>query len=227
LRLNGFYAVIPAIIYFIVNLYTKIKIKHLHEIEKKFPFLNEELRTAADNMNEDNPVVHELQQDVLEKIRKVQISAFFNSRDTSYKILTSIALCFGILMVATFNISFDFQVMVDNIPDYVYVGGGDKGDPGTEQGDVRTAGEGATDELFGEEDLASLGDEELELELKQSGFEINLEDVRKPRRRYFQDLYPDEICVNDRSCRQSEPYGDSLTEEQSEIVKNYFLKITS
>jgi len=227
LRLKGIYAVIPTGIYFIVSIYTKLKGRHIYEIENKFSFLNEELRTAADNINLENPVVHELQTDVLEKIRKVDVGAFFSSRKTSYRILFAIILCFAVLFIATFNISFDFKVMVDNIPNYVYVGGGTKGEAGNQQGDVRVAGEGTTEEIFGEEEFALLGDEEIGIEIKPSGYEINLQDIKEPRKRYFHDLYPDEVCVNDKSCRQSEPYGDELTKEQSEIVKNYFLKITS
>ena len=227
LRLNSTYALIPSIVYFIIAVYTGIRIRHVREIEKKFPELDEELRTAADNINMENPVVHELQQEVLDKIKRVDVGSFFNTKKTSHKILLAIILCFGILFIGTFNMTFDFKIMVENIPNYVYVGGGDKGEGSKEQGDVRTAGTGTADEIFGEEEYAQLGEDIVDIEIKPSGYEIDLSNVETPRKRYFQELYPDEICVNDKSCRQSEPYGDELTKEQSEIVKNYFLKITS
>jgi hypothetical protein len=199
----------------------------VREIERKFPFLNEELRTAADNLNMENPVVQELHEEILEKIKKVDVGSFFDSKKTSSRVLFAVMLCFAVLFVATFNMNFDFKIMVENMPNYVYVGGGDSGQGDKASGDVRTAGSGGSEDILGEQDVAALGNEQLNIDIKQSGLEINLNDVEKPRKRYFQDLYPSDICINDKSCRQAETYGDQLTKEQSEIVKSYFTKITS
>ena len=228
LRISWLYALIPSIIYCIISVYTHLNMKPVREIEQKFPFLDEELRTAADNMNMENPVFRELQDDIFEKIKKVDVGSFFDSGKTSMKVLISIILCFSLLLVATSNMTFDFKVMVNNMPNYIYVGGGNasNGNGSQDQGNVRVAGTGTSTDILGDQQVAQLGDEKVNVVLTQGGYDINLQDVVQPQKRYFQELYPTDVC-NDKSCRQAQSYDDQLTKDQSDIVKNYFSKIAS
>jgi hypothetical protein len=226
-RVNGAFAFIPAGLFFIFSIYKQLTKRHVLDIEKKFSFLNEELRTIQDNMNMDNPVMKELQMDVMDKIKNVDIGSFFNSKGTSLKVLTVVFLCFGLLFVATKNMTFDFKTLVDTMPNYVYVGGGNTGGGNSTSGNVRVAGQGTNEDILGEQDVAALGDQNVDIQIAPAGYEINLRDVAAPQKRYFQDLYPTDICVSDSACRQSETYNDQMTKDESEIVKNYFLKITS
>jgi len=213
------YSLVPAALYFIVNLYKGITEKHLITVEKKYPFLNERLRTARDNIKIENPVVDELKDDIIRDIKKVEVASFFNQKKQSYKILLSIILCFLIIFSAQFDLSFDFKNIADNAIDFVYGIGGNESDAG-KQGLERIAGSGESESVFGDAYIAQMGDEMLDVMIKQAGYEINLDDVKVPERREFEELFPDEVFI-----ATSDVYEEKIKEEQQELVKTYFLKL--
>ena len=99
------YAFLPATIYLIAFIIKKIIKNHLVDVEKNYINLDEKLRTAADNINKENPVVNELQSDIIKSMKYVHASSFINQRFTSYKILACIALSFTIVLLASFDVS--------------------------------------------------------------------------------------------------------------------------
>ncbi len=213
------YALVPAALYFVISLYKGIMEKHLMTVEKKYPFLNERLRTARDNIRLQNPVVEDLKEDIIKGIKKVEVTSFFNQKKQSYKILLSIILCFLIIFLAQFDLSFNFKNIADNAADFIYGLGGNETGSG-KQGLERIAGSGESESLFGEAYIAEMGDENIDMMLKQAGYEINLDDVKEPERREFDELFPDEVFVE-----TSDVYEEKIKEEQQELVKTYFLKL--
>jgi len=213
------YSLVPAALYFIVNLYKGITEKHLITVEKKYPFLNERLRTARDNIKIENPVVDELKSDIIRDIKKVEVASFFNQKKQSYKILLSIILCFLIIFSAQFDLSFNFKNIADNAIDFVYGIGGNNSNA-EKQGLERIAGSGESESVFGDAYIAQMGDETLDMMIKQAGYEINLDDVKEPERREFEELFPDEVFI-----ATADVYEEKIKEEQQELVKTYFLKL--
>jgi len=207
-----------AIIFFIVTTYIRFREKYLIKVEKNFPFLYEKLRTAADYANVDNPIVDELQQEVMRDMKKVEVAAFLKTSAVSYRVLTSLILSFLIIMVAVYDIKWDLNLAFKKSPDYKYGEGGKN--PGDEEGDVRSAGEGTSDNIFGDETVAKLGEKDLKIALKTQSYEISLRDFKKPEKREFADLFPKEI-----SAQSSGSYEESIPQEQQELVKNYFKKL--
>ena len=57
-------ALIPAAVYFALRLYSRLKMDKRKIVESKYEPLKEKLRTAADNIKEDNPVINELEEEV-------------------------------------------------------------------------------------------------------------------------------------------------------------------
>src|SRR3989344_7769877 len=122
--LNVLYALLPAIVYLIVVSYDRVKRSKARIVEEKYDTLKEKLRTAVDNINKENPIVDELQSEVIEDMRKVKTSSFVNTKRVAYKITGCVVLCFTIIFLATLNIHFfDFKIVLDKIPKYV-IGGG-------------------------------------------------------------------------------------------------------
>jgi amino acid transporter len=191
-RYNMLYAVVPAVLYFIVSTIFKLRKKYYLDIEKEFPFLDEKLRTAVD-----------------------------------HKILSSILMSFLIVFLAVNNIYFDFSQLIDNLngnnkpTEYTSLTGNDSGDEEGTMMDVRAAGGITAEDIYGEEMIAQLGGKELDLVIKPSSYEVNLDDVEDAERVEFQNVFPDEIFSS-----SAESYQENIPKEQQELVKSYFEKIT-
>ncbi|MBU3941438.1 MAG: hypothetical protein KKF74_00835 [Nanoarchaeota archaeon] len=213
------YALVPAAVYFVIKTYKGIRKKHLINIEKKYPLLNERLRTARDNIKIENPVVDELKSDIMMDMKKVEVSSFFNQKTISYKILLSIILCFLIVFSAQFDLSFNFKNAANTAVDFIYGIGGNNSDDG-KQGLERIASSGISESVFGDAQIAQMGGEMLDMVIKPAGYEINLDDVKEPEKRDFEELFPDDVFIE-----TSDVYEEKIQEEQQELVKAYFLKI--
>ena len=89
-------ALVPAAIYFVLSAYSKFRKNKIRIVEGKYSPLNEKLRTAADNVNEDNPVVNELEEEVVRDLKNVGLSSFVQTRKISYKIFRTSGRAFCI-----------------------------------------------------------------------------------------------------------------------------------
>ncbi len=222
IRFYPLIAIIPAICFLIIDSYNRIRKKHYREVEEAYPNLNEKLRTAADNLYKENPIVNELQREVIDDVKHVKVASFINQRSTSYKILTCVILCFGILFISTFNIGFDINLLVEKPSDYSYnMRGGNLTGSG-KAGDERSAGGETSEDIFGEPEVAELGQELFDFSISASGYEINLDDIQEVERKEFQELFPG----TDSIFTSAAVYEENIPKEQQEIVKNYFEKIT-
>src|SRR3989344_4363308 len=77
-KFSWFYVLIPSIGYLIFSLVIS-KVNNIYtKVENKVPELNEQLRTAADNLYKSNPVVDSLNEDVVKNMKKVKTSYFIN-----------------------------------------------------------------------------------------------------------------------------------------------------
>ena len=213
------YALVPAGLYFIIKTYKGIRKKHLITVEKKYPLLNERLRTARDNIRMENPVVDSLKSDIMRDMKKVEVSSFINQKNVSYKILLSIILCFLMVFSAQFDLSFNFKDAANTAANFIY-GIGRNNTNGGEQGLERIAGSGVSESLFGDAQIAQMGNENIDMVIKQAGYEINLDDVKEPERRDFEELFPDEVFA-----ATADVYEEKIKEDQQELVKTYFLKL--
>lgn len=217
--LNATYALLPAIVYLIVVSYNRIKKNKAKIVEEKYDILKEKLRTAEDNINLDNPIVNELQSEVIEGIRKVETSSFVNTRRIAFKISGCLVLCFTIIFLATLNIHFfDFTIVFDKIPKYI-IG---KGEPtGVIGGDVLGAGMYSGDEdIYGAESVAKIGDEELNIEIKPVNFEVSIRNVKEASEKHFDEQFPEDVFL-----KASEGATEEDNIDDKDLIKNYFLNL--
>ncbi len=217
INLDALYALIPAIVYLVVVAYNRMKKNKARIVEEKYDMLNEKLRTAMDNVNQDNPIVNELQSEVIEDIRKVKTSSFVDTRRVTYKIIGGIVLCFIIIFLATLNIQlFDFKVVFEKIPKYV-IG---EGEPSDVSSDTLGAGRYSSDEsIYGAESVAKIGDEELNIEIKPVNFEISVRNVKEASEKHFDEQFPEEVFL-----KASEGATEDNIDDK-DLIKNYFLNL--
>src|SRR3989338_10653213 len=110
-------ALIPALIYFILMLYVHSREDKRKIVESKYEPLKEKLRTAADNVNEDNPVVNELEEEVITDLKHVGLSSFIQTKPVSYKIFVTILLSFAIVFATQQNLYVvDLSKFLSNLP---------------------------------------------------------------------------------------------------------------
>ena len=204
INLKPIIALAPAIFSFFFIMRKKIETTKLKNVEEKNPEISEMLRTAADNINNDNLMVQLLDDEVLEKMKSVATSSFMNLRRIVTKIL-SICLIFVLtLYIASTNlhlINATDIISSFGMPDKL-ISLDDKG-------------------LYGDEKLVSLSKEQVELELNPLSFELNLDKVSKAEeKKDFGGAFPEEIVAT-----PEKAFEENIPKEEQEIVKNYFEKI--
>src|SRR3989338_8657635 len=85
-------------------------------VEEKTPALKEELRTSADNLDKDNEIVLALHEEVLAKMKYINVSDYIDFRKISRRLLVIAMLCFLILVFSAYHVKFlDLNDLLDNL----------------------------------------------------------------------------------------------------------------
>ncbi len=209
---NPLLALIPALIY--LGFYSYISFKSYKPIivESKYAPLREKLRTAADNINLDNPVVEELEYEVTTEMKNVGLSMFINPKTLSYKIFAVMLLSFLIIFATTLNLKL-IEFARQKVPDIF-----DKGPKGV--GTFTATKLETSDDIYGKEDVAKLGDKELNIRIKPVDFKVNVRETGDLQTQKFENVFPKDIVV-----KETVAYEENIPQEQQELVKNYFKKL--
>lgn len=213
-----FFSMILALLYFIISLLLKARENSIIKVESKYSALKEKLRTAADNIKLSNPIVAELQEDIAKDLSRVEDAAFFNEKNTYTKILMVLLLSFVIVFTAPISIDIiKPEIKLSDIQSLIREKGGGAG--------VERGGKGAglgpsSGDIYGIKSVAKIGTEELKIEIKHIGYEINLRSVQNIEEREFEESFPSEVYAE-----AGESFEENIPKEEQEIVKNYFKAI--
>jgi len=205
------FALLPALAY--LGYYTRLTLKSSKPliVESKYAPLREKLRTAADNVGKENPIVDELEYEVTSEMKNVGLSMFINPRTLSYKIFAVMILSFMIIFVTTLNFKLlDFAKQ--KVPD-IFVN--PKGVGNFIATQLNTSGD-----IYGKEDVAKLGDKELNIRIKPVDFKVNVKEEGATEQHQFDTTFPRDMTV-----RETVAYEENIPQEQQELVKNYFKKL--
>jgi hypothetical protein len=214
------YAAIPAGVYLGVEAYYGLKKNKLLMVEKRYNFLDEKLRTAADNLGMKNEIVEDLHAEIENDLSRVQTSSFLNMKGVYLKIILIVVICFLIIFLNTFALR-GLHVDVKGVGALPPAGM-----PLTETGgeaDQMMGGKGGIgdvpkdEDIFGLEDVAKLGDEELSLGITTQGYEINVRDVKEATKREYDEIFPSDV-----TSISAAAYEENIPREQMQIVSNYF-----
>ena len=211
LDIAALFALIPALAYLGFYSYISFRSYKPSIVESKYAPLREKLRTAADNAGMENPVVEELQYEVTSEMKNVGLSMFINPRTLSYKIFAVMALSFLIIFTSTLNIKF-LEFARNKVPDIFE---GPKG-----VGNFVAVKLNTSDDIYGKEDVAKLGDNELNIRIKPVDFKINVREEGDVQTQKFDSTFPKELTV-----KETIAYEENIPQEQQELVKNYFKKL--
>jgi hypothetical protein len=184
-------------------------------IEEKDPHLEDMLRAAKDNLDENNELVKELHHEVRSKLRSVKTSSLVDSSKLKKDLIFAAILSLIIVLIAPFNpvlLNLEF-----NLGEF----GIDTGDVLIEANNKKGAAAGVNRDIFGEKSIAVLGDEELDLTFSFGEDKVDISNIKKPEQLEFKSSYPDEI-----GAVASSSFEENIPEEQQEVIKNYYKKIT-
>ena len=210
-------AVIPTFFYFAIRLYLNSKSDKRKMVESKYAPLKEKLRTAADNYKKQNQVVDELEEEVVNDLRNIGPGSFVQTKAISYKIFSAILLSFVIVFATTLNLYVvDISLVFGEIPELL-----EKLDP--RKIDNSALGEiNESEDIYGDSKLAVLGNEEIDIKIKPVNYEVNVREEGDVEEKQFDEIFPSDVAVE-----QSSSFEEDIPEEQQELVKNYFNKLTS
>jgi len=216
-NLYPIFAALPAIVYFLMAFLKKTKINKMKAVESKYANLNEKLRTAADNIGLENSVVTELKEEVMHDVKKVGISSFLNPKKLSYKIFVCVIMAFTIVFISTFHLSFlDLENLLKELPELMEKNPLGRRGSATSFDDVNL-----TDDIYGDKNLAVLGNEEINIKIKPANFKVSVKEGGKVEEKNFDEIFPGEVFIE-----SSEVFDENVPLEEQELVKTYFKKIT-
>lgn len=209
------YALIPSLLYLVIYSFISFTSSKPLIVESKYTPLREKLRTAADNVGLDNPIAEELEYEVTSEMKNVGLSMFINPRTLSYKILGVILMSFLIIYTTTSNIKvLDFaRQKASNIFDNRAM----KGVENFVAAKLETK-----EDIYGKENVAKLGDKELDIKIKPVDFKVSVKEEGEYEQRNFETTFPKDAVV-----KESSAYEETIAQEDQELVKNYFKKIAS
>ena len=205
-------AIIPTLVYVGIRLYVNSKSDKRLIVESKYAPLKEKLRTAADNMDKDNPVVDELEEDVMSDLKNVSLSSFIHTKGVSYKIFAAIALSFIIVLSTTLNLYIvDLSSFLSNLPDAL-------DNIGSKRSANSLLGEtNESEDIYGENKLAVLGDKPIDIRIRPVNYEVNVREEGDVEKKQFDEIFPKDVNIE-----QASALEEKIPEEQQELVKNYF-----
>ncbi|MBI2558462.1 hypothetical protein HYW20_04010 [Candidatus Woesearchaeota archaeon] len=208
---NPLFALIPAFVYLGFYSYMGFRSSKPLMVESKYAPLREKLRTAADNVGMESPIVEELEYEVTTEMKNVGLSMFINPRTLSYKIFAVMLLSFMIIFATTLNLKI-VEFAKQKVPDIFE---GPKG-----VGNFVAVKLNTSDDIFGNKDVAKLGDKELNIRIKPVDFKVNVREEGEAEQQKFESVFPKDLTV-----RETAAFEENIPQEQQELVRNYFKKL--
>ena len=208
------FAIVPVVVYFVLRLAVKSRRDKRKMVESKYEPLKEKLRTAVDNIREENPVVNELEDDVMHDLKHVGLSSFIQTKQVMLKIFSVIILSFAIVFATEMGFYIvDLNEFLSNVPDFL--------DGISRRADNVMLGEiNESQGIYGKSKLAVLGNDEIDIRIKPTNYEVNVREGGDVEQKQFDEIFPREVAVE-----QASAFEEKIPEEQQELVKSYFNKL--
>ncbi|HSU73169.1 MAG TPA: hypothetical protein VLJ21_04960 [Candidatus Binatia bacterium] len=227
-------ALVPFVIYFVLHTRKVLKALGYTDVEQRVPQLRESLRTAADSMAVENEVVRSLHEEVLQKMRLIQTSAFIGFGKVTRQLLVIALLCFAIISVSALDLHLlDGKSVLEKLGVWSEGGFLTSGNSSStffgrlskRQDGNSLFGKEVTliddSSLYGNATVVELGTDELNLELNPEGTGVKMGEVKPPESRQFSD----QPTATDVQATSDSTYSEDIPKEYQSIVRNYFQSI--
>ena len=217
ISLPWWYALIPALLYTTIRSAKQVKKVKLAEAENKVPDLAWQLRTAEDTLETHNEVVESLHQRVLQKISQLKNTYLMDNKKLALKTGSAIILAALLVVFSTFNIALLDATNPESVTG-MFGKAADIGKNALDKIDASFSSKNGDRNIYGEEEIAELGNEELDLKLNREESELNYDEEQALKNKLFnaQNTQGQHGAVADSS------YDEDISEEDKQLVKSYF-----
>ncbi|MEL4304776.1 DUF7502 family protein [Methanococcoides sp. LMO-2] len=201
------------------------KVQIVSLIEKKFPPLNERLRTAKDNKNIHNIIVDELMGNVLDIASKVNTSELLEKKrfKASMALLVASLVIFAFVNVSDYRSDVDPDDLAEIIGDLPFIPDKENATSPDESFTLDSdTGNGGEEDLMGEPAIIVVEGEEVDLSLPPgagTGFSAGEEGEEQPPE--FESSSAYEVGLI-----SSPAYYEQLPEGYENLIKEYFEEMT-
>lgn len=221
-----FLSFVPALLWVIYKAVLFLRIDKIKLVERYYPHLHEKLRTAADYSNQSDIMVDELHKEVLQDVRDVATSAFLSRTDLLKKTFAVILLSFVLLSITHFGLDSEGlklkikEKLAEAIDKALVEKGTSIFNNTLEQRGGSGVGVGINSDIFGKQNLAKLGDEQLDVMINPASVDFKIGKIEDPEKKDFQSVFPTDVYLE-----QSSTYEEKIPKEQQELVKRYFKEL--
>ncbi len=222
LDLKWIYALVLSAIFFIGNfIHWKNKLD-LKTFEEANPTVKEMLRTARDNQDDKNVLTLGLFYDVVKNMKKASSGNLVDSNVLFKKVLAITILTFAVVFVSSLeiylgNIALPTSAINDGVAS-VFRGNDSAGD--RKNTSLNAIGFNQSQNLYGNDSLAKLGKEELNLKINPGMNQINFNKEKSLEEKSFsKKSYPSEAEA------QASDFSGNDVPEEAELAKEYNLEL--
>jgi uncharacterized membrane protein (DUF106 family) len=207
---------IITLIFFIVNTVARVNKLRLKTMEDANPQIKEMLRTAHDNMNEENLMMVALFEELKGKMRTVSSGNLLESRRIITRIISAVIIVFLIIFVSALNVNLKkIDIPFEKLR---FMSGGN--DELYGEGNITSLVFNATDVIYGDASIAKLGNEKLDLNMNPTMSEIDFNTISDAEK---QDLregeVPSEVGIN------PDAFNNQQVLDEAEQAANYSQRI--
>ena len=220
IAVDWLYAFIPFGVYLIVHTVSGLRRVEFRSIERKLPDFQDQLTTAADTAQKDNPVLEEFRQELLSRMRQIRNSYFINFKKITLRLLTLVLISFVTIFVSAAGIRlFDFNQVMDAAsrsglnPFARY---------GLNESLLSFEENQSIEDILGNKSVAELGYEELQLQLSPVQSDVDISRIEEPENKQFSTTTP----PTDIGATTDATYEENIPKDYRRIVKNYFSQIS-
>ncbi|MBW2968121.1 hypothetical protein KY362_06565 [Candidatus Woesearchaeota archaeon] len=214
LNLSFYFAAVVSLLFLFGDVLFRMRRTTLNEVEKRNPELRDILRTAKDHSEETNFMVLAMFEDLIRKMKSVSAGSLLHHRNLMIKVVVVCALSFSVIIVAANDIHVPESVF-DPETYYKWFS-----NPGKTHLDFYTIEFNETEGLYGDPEMANLGNREIELHINPSINEMSFDNVKDPEEKEFErGTFPAEIAATaDASSEEKLP-------KESKIAIAYNLRL--
>ena len=205
------------LIFFFVSNIVRVGRLRLKAVEEANPQVKEMLRTAHDNVDNENPMTAALFAELKHKMKSVSTGNMLESKKIITRIISAVVLVFLIIFVSSFNLNLDkIDIPFEKIRFMVPT----TDDRGREEGEITDLVFNETDVLYGEASIAKLGNDEIDLNMNPSMSEIDFNEISEAEKEDLREgRLPQEIGIN------PDAFSSQEVLDEAEQAANYSQRI--
>jgi len=206
-----------ALIFFAVRFVRHVNKMRLKDMEEANPQLKEMLRTAHDNMHEQNPLIEALFLELKGKMRTASSGNLMESKKIMTRIISAVVIVFLIVFVSSMNVNIKkIDIPFEKLRFLMPSGA----EGGHQEGKITDLVFNETDVIYGDASIAKLGNDKIDIKVNPTMSDIDLNDVKDAEQQNLREGgLPTEVGVT------ADAFNNQKVLDEAEAAANYSQRI--